>query len=305
MSAAMGRRGIGCALALALLVSPALADETQHDPVRVVGSPTVVALVEAWAKPLAERGILVRADGRGSSTGPPALLGGSADLAAMTRPLSDGEREAFRNQVGREPVGIPVAVDALGIFVNTRNPIERLTLAQLDAVFSTSRRCGGPRALRTWGDLGATGEWSTRLIGTYGQDKASVAHVFMLRLGLCGGVFRKDVRDAPGAASLAQSLAEAEYGIGYGRLSATPDSLKPLALAQDSAGPYHSPDLVAVTTGAYPLSRRLLLYAGVPTPPAALDLLRYALSAAGQQVVREAGYFPAPASARERVATLR
>ncbi len=292
-------------LAFALLVGSARANDLQRDPVRVVGSPTVIALVEAWAEPLAGRGIVVQADARGSSTGPPALLAGSADLAAMTRTLSAAEREAFRNRVGREPVGIAVAVDALGIFVSTRNPIERLTLPQLDGVFSASRRCGGPRLLRTWGDLGVTGEWSTRLIGTYGQDKASDAHSFMLQVGLCGGVFREDVRDAPGATSLAKSLAEAEYGMGYGRLADVPAVLKPLALASDSAGPYHSPDPAAVTAGAYPLSRKLLLYVPEPTSPSALDLLRYALSDAGQRVVRELGYLPAPAGARDSVDSLR
>ena len=305
MSVALGFSGIGSALALALFVNPALADDLQRDPVRVVGSQTVIALVEAWAEPLAGRGIVVQADARGSSTGPPALLAGSADLAAMTRTLSPAEREAFQNRVGREPVGIPVAVDALAIFVNTRNPIERLTLLQLDGVFSANRRCGGPRALRTWGDLGVTGEWSTRLIGTYGQDKASDAHSFMLQVGLCGGVFREDVRDAPGAASLAKSLAEAEYGMGYGRLANVPAALKPLALAHDSSGPYYSPDPAAVTAGAYLLSRKLLLYVREPSSRSALDLLRYALSDAGQRVVRESGYLPAPANARESVDALR
>ncbi len=264
-----------------------------------------MALVEAWGESLTGRGIIVQTDARGSSTGPPALLAGSADLAAMTRALSAAEREAFRSRVGREPVGIPVAVDALGIFVNTRNPIERLTLPQLDGVFSASRRCGGPHALRTWGDLGVTGEWSTRLIGPYGQDKASDSHSFMLQVGLCGGVFRDDVRDAPGAASLVKSLAEAEYGMGYGRLADVPAALKPLALAHDGTGPYYSPDPAAVTAGAYPLSRKLLLYVREPTSPSALDLLRYALSDAGQQVVRESGYLPAPVSARESVDALR
>ncbi len=305
MSIAVSFSGIGSVLASALLVGSALADDLQRGPVRVVGSPTVIALVEAWAEPLASRGIVVRADARGSSTGPPALLAGSADLAAMTRTLSPAEREAFRNRLGREPVGIPVAVDALGIFVNTRNPIERLTLPQLDGVFSANRRCGGPRALRTWGDLGVGGEWSTRLIGPYGQDKASDAHSFMLQVGLCGGVFRGDVRDAPGADSLTKSLAEAEYGIGYGRLANVPAALKPLSLAHDSAGPYHSPDPAAVTTGTYPLSRVLLLYVSEPTNPPALDLLRYALSDAGQRVVRDLGYLPAPSNARESVDALR
>ena len=142
---------ICCALAL-LVDSSARADEQQPESVRVVGSPVVVALVQAWGKSLAGRGIVVRTAARGSSTGPPALLAGTAHFAAMTRELSTAEEEAFRSRVGRVPVRIPVGFDALGIFVNTRNPVERLTLPQLDAVFSANRRCGGPRALHRDGD---------------------------------------------------------------------------------------------------------------------------------------------------------
>jgi phosphate transport system substrate-binding protein len=302
------------ALVLTLMAStPAGADEaTVHDPgrIRVAGSELMLPLLEAWSRQLAGRGIVVEAEGRGSSTGPPALLAERADVASMSRPMQRAEVGLFRRRVGREPTAIPVAVDAVAVVVNANNPLERLSLVELDAVFSMTRYCGASAAISTWGELGLEGEWATRSVGLYGRDWSSAAHAFMRAVGLCGGVFRADIREVPGGASVVRSVAEARYGIGYSSHGDVTAGVKPLALARSSGESYVAPSAEKIASGEYPLARRLLLYVSRPhgrsLAPTVADFIRYALSEPGQAVVEQLGYVPVPPeTVEESLAALR
>jgi phosphate transport system substrate-binding protein len=279
-------------------------------PVRVAGSKLILPLVEAWSRQLDARGIPVEAEGRGSSTGPPALLAERADVAGMGRAMQRAETDAFRRRFGAEPTAIPVAVDAVVVLVNPRNPLERISLVELDAVFSMTRYCGAAAGVRTWGELGVEGAWAARSIGLYGRDWASPAHAFMRRAALCGGVFRTEIRETPGGGSVVKSVAESVYGIGYTHRGDVTAEVKPLALARRRGEPYAAPTAEKIASGAYPLSRRLLLYVrrprGEALAPTVAEFIRHVLSERGQAVVEQLGYVPVPPeTVAESLAALR
>jgi phosphate transport system substrate-binding protein len=296
--------GLRTFFAIILILVPSLraggdsTEASQPARVRVAGSRLILPLVEAWGRQLAERGIVVEAQGRGSSTGPPALLVGRADVASMSHPMQRAELEAFRRRVDRYPAAIPVAIDAVAVLVHASNPLERLTLSELDAVFSTTHYCGAAASLSTWGELGVPGEWAERRIGLYGGDWSSATQAFMRSVALCGGLFRTDVRAIPGGASAVKSIAESRYGIGYVSRGQVTTEVKLLALARSGDEPFLAPTAESVASGAYPLSRKLLLYVsragGGEISPAVDAFIRHALSESGRAVVEQHGYVPPP-----------
>src|SRR5690606_2067532 len=109
-----------------------------------VGSDTLANLMTLWAEEYKRLypNVNIQVQAAGSSTAPPALTEGTSNLGPMSRPMKDGEIQAFEQKHGYRPLEIPVAIDALAVFVHRDNPIEGLTLAQVDAIFSSTRRCG-------------------------------------------------------------------------------------------------------------------------------------------------------------------
>jgi len=275
---------------------------TAAETLRVEGSDTLRPIVRELSEAFRHRhaDFDLEIGGRGSSTGAPALLAGRAEIAAMSRPLNAAELRAFERRTGAAPRVVTLALDAVVIYVNEENPLERLTLAELDAVFSKSLRCGG-KALqaRHWGDLGAKGAWAERRIQVFGRGVRSGTRSFLRDEALCGGLFRDDLRERPGPDSLALSVAESRYGIGYGSLAQLRTrGVKSLALALREGGPYFTPGPESVTSRAYPLTRRLELVA-VETPeeplaPAVEAFLGFASSEEGRAIVAAYGYVPPP-----------
>lgn len=128
-----------------------------------VGSDTLANLMTLWAEAYKKEypNVNIQIQAAGSSTAPPALTEGTANLGPMSRKMKDVELQAFEQKYGYKPTAIPVAVDALAVFVHKDNPIKGLTMARVDAIFSSTRLCGGKADVKTWGDLGVTGDWPT------------------------------------------------------------------------------------------------------------------------------------------------
>jgi phosphate transport system substrate-binding protein len=122
--------------------------------------------------------VKVEIEGKGSATAPPALLKGASQFGPMSRPMSADEIGAFEKKYGYKPAHFRVAADALAIYVNKDNPILCLTLQQLDQIFSSTRQGSGSRSIDTWGDIGMTGEWATKLISIYGRNSLSGTYEF-------------------------------------------------------------------------------------------------------------------------------
>lgn len=283
--------GAAVALALALGPEPARAGELQ-----VVGSDTMAPLLRSWSRALGagEPPLELRVEGKGSSTGPPALLVGRARVASMTRRLNAAERRAFEQRGESGPLEIPIAYDAVAVYVNERNPVERLTLNELDAVFSRTRRCGAEKTPRTWGELGAEGEYASRTMTLYGRASGSGTRTFFREVALCDGRFRQQVRQCPGARSCALAIAEEPFSMAYGNHGDLIPRIKALALAPRPGAAYVRPERDAIYDGRYPLARRLYLYVMGDVAGDVAAMLRFALSDVGQALVEEAGYLRVP-----------
>ena len=173
-----------------------------------IGSDTLNNLMTLWAESFSKfyPNAKIQIEGKGSSTAPPALISGTAQLGPMSREMKGTEIDEFEKKYGYKPTPIRTSVDALAVFVNKDNPIKCLTIAQVDAIFSKSRRQGGKEDIKTWGQLGLTGEWASKPISLYGRNSASGTYGFFKEHALKNGDFKDEVKEQPGSASVVQGV---------------------------------------------------------------------------------------------------
>lgn len=267
-----------------------------------VGSDTLANLMTLWAETFREYypGIHIQVQASGSSTAPPALAEGTANLGAMSRPMRDSEVQAFEMRYGYPPTAIPVAIDALAVYVHKDNPIQGLTLQQLDGIFSSTRRCGAERTISHWSDLGLTGDWANRPIQLFGRNSVSGTYGYFKSTALCGGDFKNNVNEQPGSASVVQSISTSLNAIGYSGIGYRTSSVKSVPLARSARYPFIAATTEEALKGDFPLSRFLFIYVNKRPnqllPPLEREFLRMILSRQGQQVVLRDGYIPLSAA---------
>jgi len=271
---------------------------------RSVGSDTMDNMLALWETAFRKFHPRLRVlhQGKGSSTAIPALVEGSADIGPMSRSLKPDEIAAFKERYGYEPIQIRVALDALGIYVHPSNPIAQrgLTLQELDALFSSTRRLGAPQDITRWGQLGLTGEWANAPVHLYGRNSASGTYGFFQDVALGRGAYKPDVNEQVGSAEVVDEVAHDRYGIGYSGIGYRTNGVATVPLRQDADSPAYEATEANAIDGDYPLARSLYLALNV-SPAAALgDLQRefvaFALSREGQALVAQDGYFPVSAA---------
>ncbi|MEO6690013.1 MAG: phosphate ABC transporter substrate-binding protein [Dokdonella sp.] len=271
-----------------------------------VGSDTASALVTRWASafhgshPLAR----IQVQAAGSASAPLALTAGAADIGSMSRPMSASEEADFQKRYGYAPTRLVIARDAIVVFVHPENPLQRITLAELDAIFSTTRRCGAPRPIRSWRDLDSDeshGLGTTRILAA-GRSASSGTHEVFRESVLCNGEFRPEVIAWPGNGAIVGTVAMNREAIGYAGIGYINGLVKPLALARNERDPGVLPDSSSVTDGSYSLARALYLYINRPPQRSLAELptafIEYALSDEGQALVRQEGFVPLAAEER-------
>ncbi len=265
-----------------------------------VGSDTLANLMTLWAEAYKKQypSVNIQIQAAGSSTAPPALTEGTSNLGPMSRKMKDVELQAFEAKYGYKPTAIPVAVDALAVFVNKDNPIKGLTMEQVDGIFSANRLCGGPN-IQTWGDLGLTGDWANKPIQLFGRNSVSGTYGYFKEEALCKGDFRGNVNEQPGSASVVQSVSQSLNGIGYSGIGYKTSSVRALPLAKKGSSEFVEADEAHALNGTYPLGRYLYVYVNKapnkPLQPLELEFIKLVLSQEGQQVVVKDGYIPVPA----------
>ncbi len=265
-----------------------------------VGSDTLANLMTFWAEEFKRQypNVNIQIQAAGSSTAPPALTEGTSNLGPMSRKMKSKEVEAFEKKHGYKPIPIRVAIDALAVYVNKDNPIEGMTIPQVDAVFSATRKCGGDADLAKWGDLGLKGSWGNRPIQLYGRNSVSGTYGYFKKKALCKGDYKNNVNEQPGSASVVQSVSSSLNGIGYSGIGYKTSGVKAVALAKKPGKPFiaATPDNAANNT--YPLSRFLYVYVNKhpnkPVAPLEREFIKMVLSKVGQQVVIKDGYIPLP-----------
>ena len=267
-----------------------------------IGSDTLNNLMTLWAETFNKfyPNAKIQIEGKGSSTAPPALIAGTAQLGPMSRAMKGTEVDAFEKKYGYKPIQIRTAVDALAVFVNKDNPVKCLTLAQVEAVFSKSRRGGHREDVKTWGQLGLTGEWAARPLGLYGRNSASGTYGFFKEHALKNGDYKDEVKEQPGSASVVQGVTVDRYAIGYSGIGYATAGVRAVPLAEEEGGKCHEADPDNAYAGTYPLSRFLFVYVnrapGKPLDPLTREFVKLILSKDGQEGVVKDGYFPIPAS---------
>jgi phosphate transport system substrate-binding protein len=273
-----------------------------------IGSDTMNNLMALWGEAFQKMypNARIQIEGKGSSTAPPALISGTAQFGPMSRPMRATEIDQFESKFGYKPTEIRTAYDALAIYVNKDNPLEKITMAQADAVFSKTRRRGG-KNVATWGDLALTGDWASRPVSLYGRNSASGTYGFFKEHVLKNGDYRDQVKEQPGSASVVQGVTEDRFGIGYSGIGYRTSGVKVLALAETDA--FSSGSYEDVKSGKYPLSRFLYVYInkapGKSLDPLVKEYVKLILSREGQVVAVKDGYLPLPASiVKEELAKL-
>ena len=271
-----------------------------------IGSDTLNNLITLWAEGFRKQypNVKIQVEGKGSSTAPPALIENTAQLGPMSRTMKSSEIDAFEAKFGYPPTAYPVAVDALALFVNKDNPTKGLTIAEVDALFSKSRRQGHPTDLTRWGQLGHRGDWADAPISLYGRNSASGTYGFFKEHALKNGDFKDQVKEQPGSASVVQGINEDRYGIGYSGIGYSTSGVKMVPLAAKAGQPFVEPTHANTKNGSYPLWRYLYIYVnqapGKPLSPIVKEFLAYVYSKEGQSDVLRDGYFPVPGALVEK-----
>ncbi len=271
-----------------------------------IGSDTLNNLMAYWAEGFRKEypNVRIQIEGKGSTTAPPALVAGTAQLGPMSRPMKKDEEDAFVSKYGYKVTGIGVALDSLAVFVNKDNPIKSLSLPQVDAIFSKTHKGGIAEDYKTWGQLGLTGEWANLPLSLFGRNSASGTYGFFKEHALAKGDYKDTVKEQPGSASVVMGVTEDRSGIGYSGIGYKTSGVKAIALSAKEGAPAAEPNYENVLSGKYPLSRTLLIYVGKEPnkalSPVAAEFLKYILSKEGQEIVVKDGFLPLPAEVVEK-----
>ncbi|MEA2692673.1 MAG: phosphate transport system substrate-binding protein [Acidobacteriota bacterium] len=267
-----------------------------------VGSDTLANLMTLWAEGFRKEypNVKIQIEAKGSSTAPTALIAGASQIGPMSREMKTEEINEFEKKYGYKPTQIRVAIDALAVYVNKDNPLEQLTLQQVDGIFSKGHACGG-KAIANWGQAGLKqASHAGKPISLYGRNSASGTYGFFKEHALCKGDYKDTVKEQPGSASVVQGVTEDLYGMGYSGIGYKTSGVKTLKLGKTAGGPYYGTEAETVYSGKYPLSRFLYLYINQapnkPLDPMIREFVKYVLSGQGQQVVVKDGFLPLTAA---------
>jgi phosphate transport system substrate-binding protein len=271
-----------------------------------VGSDTLANLMTLWAEEFKREypNVNIQIQAAGSSTAPPALTESTSNLGPMSRKMKSKEIAAFEKKFGYKPTAIPVAIDALAVYVHKDNPVKGMTIADVDAIFSSTRKCGGKKDVSKWGDLGMTGAWADRSIQIYGRNSVSGTYGYFKKKALCKGDYKNNVNEQPGSASVVQSVSSSLNGVGYSGIGYKTSGVKAVPLTKKAGKPFVEASPENAVNKTYPLSRFLYVYVNKhpnkPLAPLEREFIKLVLSKVGQKVVVKDGYIPLPAKVAEK-----
>ena len=271
-----------------------------------VGSDTLANLMTLWAESFkrAYPNVNIQIQAAGSSTAPPALTEATSNFGPMSRKMKAKEIAAFEDRYGYKPTAIPVAIDALAVYVNKDNPVKGFAIPDVDAVFSSTRKCGGEKDIKKWGDLGLSGAWKNRDIQIYGRNSVSGTYGYFKKKALCKGDYKNNVNEQPGSASVVQSVSTSINGIGYSGIGYKTSGVRAVPLTKKVGGEFIEATPENAVSGKYPLSRFLYVYVNKhpnkELAPLDKEFIKLILSRQGQEVVIKDGYIPLPAKVVEK-----
>jgi phosphate transport system substrate-binding protein len=248
------------------------------------GSDTLLILGQRWAEVYMKKhpGTVIQVTGGGSGVGISALINGTTDIAQASRPMKDKEKDKMLEKRGVGPHEIPVALDGITVYVNEKNPVEKMSFAQLKGIFQAK--------IKNWNEVGG----KDAKIVLYGRENSSGTHVFFKEHVLDNEDYAVSVQPLPGTAAIVNAIAKDESGIGYGG-AAYAKGVKEILVAKDEKSGFFPPTMENIVSGKYPISRYLFWYTAGSPKGDIKELVNWILSPEGQKIVEEVGYFPLPA----------
>ena len=267
-----------------------------------VGSDTLANLMTLWAEEFKREypNVMIQIQAAGSSTAPPALTEGTSSFGPMSRKMKDKENAAFEAKYGYKATPIRVAIDALAVYVHKDNPIEGLSIPEVDAIFSATRKCGHVEDINSWSQLGS----NLGNIQLYGRNSVSGTYGYFKKKALCKGDYKDQVNEQPGSASVVQGVTKSLNGLGYSGIGYKTSGVKALALTKKPDGKMIAATKANAANGTYPLSRYLYVYVNKapnkPLAPIDREFIKMVLSKTGQKVVVKDGYVPLPVAVVEK-----
>jgi phosphate transport system substrate-binding protein len=251
----------------------------QQSTVTIKGSDTMVILVQRWTELYPNRNMSFQVTGGGSGTGIAALINGTTDICASSRPMKPAEVAQMKEKYGILPQEIRVARDGISLYVHKENPINRLTMKQLQGIFTGK--------IRNWKELG--GEDHSIIL--YSRENNSGTYEFFKEHVLAKKDFHPIAQHMPGTSAVVGAVAMDKYGIGYGGAAYT-IGVKELPIALDEKKPYVLPTEDNILSGKYPISRFLFFYVKAKPTAHMKQFIDWVIGPGGQKVVNEVGYFP-------------
>lgn len=269
-----------------------------------IGSDTLNNVMTFWVESFGKQypNVKIQVEGKGSSTAPPALIEGTAQLGPMSREMKSEEVDKFEKKYGYKPTKVAVAIDTLAVFVHKDNPIKSLTMQEVDALFSKTRKGGHPKDVKAWGDLGLKGAWATKPVSLYGRNSASGTYGYFKEHALFKGDYKDTVKEQPGSSSVVQSVSSDKSAAGYSGIGYATSGVRAVPLANEKAynGEAFPATYENALNGKYPMARFLYVYINhnpkKPIDPLTKEFIKFVLSKEGQQIVVKDGYLPLTAA---------
>lgn len=265
--------------------------------IKAVGSDTLNNLMALWSTGFKGYypNVEIVVDGKGSSTAPPALIDGTSDVGPMSRKMKSEEVDKFEKKFGYKPSYVAVAIDALAVYVHKDNPIESLSLKQVDAIFSKTRKGGHAEDITKWGQVGLEGEWENLGMTMFGRNAASGTYGYFKKKACFKGDFKDSVKEQPGSAAVIQSTGTDRGAISYSGMGYKTAAVKFVKLSK-KGGEAYEPTAENCYSSKYPLSRYLYIYfnraPGKEVKPLVREFFTYVGSKSGQTIVLNNGFVP-------------
>jgi phosphate transport system substrate-binding protein len=305
-----------CLISLCPLASAQLAVDAALKPYRVVpgvsgqlksvGSDSMNPLMLLWTEKFKGyyKGVRTEVEGQGSSKAMPALIEGASSFGPMSRDPKANEIADFEKKFGYKPTLLPTAIDLVAVYVHRDNPLQEITLEQLDSIFSSTRKLGGD-AIEKWGQLKLQGDYDSSNIAIFGRNAASGTYGFFKEKVLGNGDYRDTVNEQPGSTAVIQSVGENKFAIGYSGVGFKTASVKTLSLASKAGQKAFPPTSEHAYSGDYPLARYLYLTInhkpGTKLDPVRREFIKFIFSKEGQELVIKEGSFPVDAGTAAKV----
>jgi phosphate transport system substrate-binding protein len=254
--------------------------------VTLKGSDTMVILGQRWAEDYMKRnpGVTIQVTGGGSGTGIAALINGTTDICESSRPMKDKEKEEVQAKRSAPPVETKVALDALAVYVNEKNPVSEISIPALRKIYLAETT--------NWKDVGGP----NHAIVLYGRENNSGTYGYFKEHVLENRDFAAATQTLAGTSAVVNAVKGDAFGIGYGGIAYL-EGIRALNIKKDDTAPAVAPSLQTAQSGEYPISRFLYFYtAGEPTGTAK-KFIDWTVSPEGQKVIGDVGYYPLPKAA--------